>query len=141
MPSTAPDYCQHIALAAVLNMEGEILLLERPMGASHGGLWSFPGGKVERGETPLAAACRELTEETGIAGVGWRLLGEGEYAYPNRRLYFHLFLCYCHDPAELICPEPYLWVAPERLKDYRMPQANIDLLNPMLIAHVGATER
>ena len=140
MLGTAHKATQHIALAAVFNADHEILLLKRPIGAPQGGLWSFPDGKVESDETPLDAAQRELFEETGTAGHDWRLLGECEYSYPKADLYFHLFSSHCHDLTELSCPEPHTWVPADQLDDYRMPQANIEMLNPMVVEHVAKKE-
>lgn len=136
MPSTAHKSIQHIALAAVFNAEHEVLLLKRPIGTPQSGLWNFPGGKVESNETPLDAAQRELFEETGIAGLDWKLLGECEYCYPTANLYFHLFSSHCHNLADLSCPEPHIWVLADQLGDYRMPQANIEMLNLMVAEHV-----
>jgi 8-oxo-dGTP diphosphatase len=64
-------------LAAVVRRGGRFLVARRPRGKRHGGLWEFPGGKVAPGESLLAAARRELSEELGIAvtGIG-RLLFE-----------------------------------------------------------------
>ncbi len=132
MPSTAHKGAQSIALAAVFNAQGEVLLLKRPLGTPQGGLWSFPGGKVESGETPLDATQRELFEETGIAAHDWQLLGEGEYSYPNAHLRFHLFSCHCPEPGGLSCPEPHIWAPAPKLDEYPMPQANVELLNAMV---------
>ena len=130
---------QVIALVAAFNDKGEVLLLRRPLSVPQGGLWSFPGGKVERGETPLDAAQRELFEETGMAGCNWQLLGEGEYSYPNAHLCFHLFACRCPDTAGLSCPEPHIWADAGRLDAYHMPQANVELLNAMVSGYAAQT--
>jgi len=137
LPGTARKAIEHIALVAVFNADDEILLFKRPIGMPQGGLWSFPGGKVETGEAPLDAAQRELFEEAGIAGLDWKLLGECEYSYPNADLYFHLFSCHSLDVSGLSCPEPHTWVPAHQLDDYRMPQANIEVLNPMVAEHAS----
>jgi len=128
---------QVIALVAVFNADSEILLLKRLVGSPQGGLWSFPGGKVEACETPSEAAARELFEEMGLAGMEWVAVGECEYSYPNAELYFHLFCCHCLDVSGLSCPEPHIWIPADQLDDYRMPQANIEMLNPMVVEHVS----
>jgi len=132
MPSTAHRGIQRISLAVLFNAQGEVLLLRRPLDVPQGGLWSFPGGKVERGETPLDAARRELFEETGIAACDWRLVGECSFSYPQADIHFHLFACRSPDSGMISCPEPHVWADAGLLDDYRMPRANIELLNPMV---------
>ncbi len=132
MPAVWPHDCrmreQVIVLVAAFNEAGEMLLLKRPEDVHCGGLWSFPGGKVEPGETPLAAALRELAEETGLAGTGWRCLGEHEHAYPDRRLHFHLFACRVDDaPAQ--AESPWRWASLRRARTLPMPEANKYLLH------------
>lgn len=55
-----------VVAAAIRRADGAILLQQRPAGKRHGGFWEFPGGKVDPGETPAAALCREITEELAI---------------------------------------------------------------------------
>jgi 8-oxo-dGTP diphosphatase len=64
-------------VACIIEREGRLLVCERPAGKRHGGLWEFPGGKLEEGETPLAAARRELGEELGMEVTR---VGEAEFA-------------------------------------------------------------
>ncbi len=122
-----------IALAAVVNGNGESLMLRRPIDAHCGGLWSFPGGKVEAGETPQQAAIRELGEETGLVGRGWQPLGDIAYAYEDRSLAIHFFVCACDDISMLHAESEYVWAPLAGLGSLPMPQANARLL-PMLFA-------
>jgi 8-oxo-dGTP diphosphatase len=70
-----------VVCAVVFDDRGRVLMVERPPGGAHGGMWEFPGGKVEAGETPEAALARELEEELGIrAEIGERL-AEGSDAH------------------------------------------------------------
>lgn len=118
---------QAIALVAALNENGEILLLKRPDDVHCGGLWSLPGGKFEAGESPLAAARRELLEETGLKGSAWRPLGEHAHAYPDRHLRFSLFACHVEGSVGLP-DETHAWVLQSRLDRYPMPSANEGLM-------------
>jgi 8-oxo-dGTP diphosphatase len=64
---TKPLNWRPVAALALFDSEGRLLLQQRPPGKRHGGLWEFPGGKVELGETPRAALVREIAEELAIA--------------------------------------------------------------------------
>ena len=65
-PPAAPALL-HVAAAALIDPDGRVLVQQRPAGGAMAGLWEFPGGKLEPGETPEAALVRELDEELGIA--------------------------------------------------------------------------
>jgi len=132
MPNTGPDTAQPIALIAAFNRDGDILLLKRPDDAHCGGLWSFPGGKVEAGEAALECAERELKEETGLNGEGWLHLGDTVHTYHDLRLNFELFACLCPGISTLNCESEHAWVKRNALDDFPMPQANA-LLVPMLL--------
>jgi len=119
---------QLIALIVVFNGSSEILLLKRPDDVHCCGLWSFPGGKVETGETPLDAARRELLEETGLTGHNWHLQGEHRHTYSDRTLHFLLFGCDCNHPDMLHSTETHTWVPANKLDEYPMPEANRALL-------------
>jgi len=124
---------QQIALAAVFNEQSKVLLLKRPEDCHCGSLWGLPGGKLEAGESPLEAARRELIEETGITGEGWEKLGECDYSYPDRRIYFHLFGCFGSNEILADRPEVHMWIPVSELGKYPMPEANFDVLNSMVV--------
>jgi len=104
-------------------------LLNRKQDQHCGGLWSFPGGKIESAETVKAAAMRELKEETGLTGTNWRLLGQCSFEYPDRLLHFHVFRCLCENTKALACESAHTWVKPDALSDYPMPDANRTLIS------------
>lgn len=122
---------QSISLIALFNEQGELLLLKRADDAHCPGLWSLPGGKLEPDESPLAAAKRELLEETGFRCEEWRELGESDHRYADRHLHFHLFSCRCLDAGNMQKETKHAWVPPAELHRYPMPAANNALL-PLL---------
>jgi len=119
---------QRIALVAAFGPDNRLLLLKRPKDVHQGGLWSLPGGKVEASETPLAAAQRELAEETGLQGDDWRLLGTHEHAYPDRSLRLYLFACRISS-APTQAESPWRWAELAEARALPMPAANQALLH------------
>ncbi|HKK26640.1 MAG TPA: 8-oxo-dGTP diphosphatase MutT [Gemmatimonadota bacterium] len=119
----------HDVATAVVWREGRVLITRRPPEGLLGGLWEFPGGKVEEGETPRQAARRELWEELGIEIETGEALGRVEHAYSHFRITLHAF------HARLVSGEPQpreadalAWAAPEALGDYAFPAANLRLI-------------
>lgn len=75
---------QHVVAAVIANRGGKVLLARRPLDRHQGGLWEFPGGKLEQGEEPRAALVRELYEELGIIAQDTRPLIKVPYDYPEK---------------------------------------------------------
>ena len=120
-----------VSAVALIDPEGRVLLAQRPPGKSLAGLWEFPGGKVDPGETPEAALIRELQEELGIDTWASCLapLTFASHPYPDFHLLMPLFACRRWNgiptPRE---GQTLAWVRPDRLKDYPMPPADIPLI-------------
>lgn len=130
-----------VAACVLLDGEGRILIAKRPPGRSLAGLWEFPGGKVEQGESPEHALIRELAEELGIdiAAADLAPLTFASHAYPDFHLLMPLFLCtrwrgepVPHEGQELA------WVKPTELAAYAMPPAD-EPLKAVLPALLGRT--
>lgn len=116
-------------VAAVLrDAQGRVLLARRLPGGPHGGLWEFPGGKIEPGETPREALARELAEELGIqVAVSDELLAV-DHSYPHLRIRLTAYACTlaAGAPAPLHCQE-FAWVSPGDLASYPMPEADVPI--------------
>jgi 8-oxo-dGTP diphosphatase len=120
-----------VTAVALIDADGRILLAQRPEGKSLAGLWEFPGGKVEAGETPEAALIRELREELGIETKESCLapLTFASHSYDDFHLLMPLFACRrwqgIPTPRE---GQTLAWVRAADLRNYPMPPADIPLI-------------
>ncbi|MBO9395221.1 8-oxo-dGTP diphosphatase MutT [Shimia sp. R9_1] len=123
-----------VAAVVLIDADGRILLAQRPEGKSMAGLWEFPGGKIEAGETPEAALIRELQEELGIDTWASCLapLTFASHSYDDFHLLMPLFACRKWEGIPQAKEGQTLkWVASKNLRDYEMPPADIPLI-PMI---------
>jgi 8-oxo-dGTP diphosphatase len=116
-----------IAVAVVLQA-GRVLIGPRPAGSPLAGLWEFPGGKVQPGESPSQAAVRECLEETGLTVRLGRLWNETEYAYSHGRVRLWFFQAEPCQPEQPPKP-PFRWVPLAELPRYPFPEANRPVLD------------
>lgn len=127
-----------VAAAALIDVDGRVLLAERPKGKAMAGLWEFPGGKVACGETPEAALIRELAEELGIDVTAACLapFTFASHAYPDFHLLMPLYVCRRWSGIVTAREGQRLaWVRAEKLADYPMPPADapfVPLLRELL---------
>ena len=120
-----------VSAVALIDIDGRILLSQRPEGKSMAGLWEFPGGKVEPGETPEAALIRELHEELGIDTWASCLapLTFASHSYDDFHLLMPLFACRkWQGLAQAKEGQQLKWVRKDALSDYPMPPADIPLI-------------
>ena len=120
-----------VAACALVDLDGRVLIAQRPEGKKMAGLWEFPGGKIEPGETPEECLIRELHEELGIETWESCLapIGFASHGYDDFHLLMPLFVCRkwngtltAHEHQNLA------WVKPVRLGDYAMPPADSPLV-------------
>ncbi len=120
-----------VSAVALIDVEGRVLLAQRPEGKSMAGLWEFPGGKVEPGETPEAALIRELHEELGIETWDSCLapLTFASHAYDDFHLLMPLFACRRWQGVPQAREGQVLkWARARELTDYPMPPADVPLI-------------
>ena len=127
-----------VMACALIDAPGRVLLTRRPQGRAMAGLWEFPGGKFEPGETPESCLIRELKEELDIIVTARDLtpLSFASHAYGPADGDFHLLmpLYVCRRwlgecrPAEA---QALVWAQPAQLRDYQMPAADEPLIGPL----------
>lgn len=120
-----------VVAALLIDEDGRVLIAQRPAGRSLAGLWEFPGGKIEPGETPEHALSRELMEELGIA-VDIRCLAPLSFvshAYPGNHLLMPLFALRHWEGIPAALEHAALaWVRPAQLRDYPLVPADEPLI-------------
>ncbi len=124
-----------VAACALVDPDGRVLIAQRPQGKSMAGLWEFPGGKIEPGETPEDTVIRELQEELGIVTQVDCLapLTFASHAYETFHLLMPLYICRRYQGMPQSREGQTLkWVRPQALRDYPMPPADEPLI-PFLI--------
>ncbi len=117
-------------VAGVIFRHGLILIARRNPGGPHGGLWEFPGGKVEPGESPEEALARELLEELGAHVAVLGLMKEVIHSYRHATIRLLAYRCEiaAGEPSPLECAE-LKWVEPRDLSNYEMPEADGPIRN------------
>ena len=118
----------HVAVGVIIDGRGRILIARRRDDLHQGGLWEFPGGKVENGESVTEALTRELKEELGIAvGETEPLLDVGhDYGDRHVLLDVHRVLHWEGQPRG-VEGQPLAWVLPSALDDFQFPEANVPI--------------
>jgi len=127
----APKPVVLVVAVALVDADGRVLLTQRPEGKALAGMWEFPGGKVEPGETPEAALLRELREELGldISAACLAPFAFASHAYESFHLLMPLFVCrrWAGQP-EAREGQAMKWVRPARMGDVPMPPADLPLV-------------
>ncbi|EEQ96793.1 8-oxo-dGTP diphosphatase MutT [Brucella intermedia] len=124
-----------VAACALVDSDGRVLLTQRPEGKQLAGLWEFPGGKVEPGETPEETLIRELQEEIGITTKVACLapLTFASHTYDDFHLLMPLYVCRRYEGiARGLEGQALKWVRPKDMRDYPMPPADEPLI-PFLL--------
>ncbi len=129
-----------VVAGAVLDADGRVLMAQRPPGGRHAGQWEFPGGKVEPGESPEAALCRELFEELRIEPCE-RCLQPflfASYDYGDMHLVMPLYLCRQWDGIAVPQDgQTIKWVFPKKIPAMDLVPADVDLAGAIADRLIG----
>lgn len=123
----------NIVVGVVLD-NNQCLLTQRAAESEFGGLWEFPGGKIEVGETPSQALKREILEEINLQVLSYRLFDSFIYQYPHKQINFHVYLIdlYKGKPQCLEKQLAMRWVDIYQLNNYSFPKANEIIIRKLL---------
>ncbi len=118
--------------AALIFQGGKLLITQRHAQAHLGGLWEFPGGKREAGETFEQCLIREIREELGVEILVGKLFEEITHAYPEKSVYLKFFICelLAGEPQPLDCAA-VKWIVPMELAHFEFPAADAQLLEKL----------
>jgi len=123
-----------VVACALVDADRRVLIAQRPQGKPMAGLWEFPGGKVEAGETPEDALIRELAEELDVSTKHACLapLTFASHAYADFHLLMPLYVCRKWTGVPQAREHAALkWVRPQALRDHPMPEADLPLIAPL----------
>jgi A/G-specific adenine glycosylase len=119
--------------AAVIRLDGKILISQRPLKGLLGGLWEFPGGKQEPGESLPQTVRREIKEELGIEIKAGKKLAEVDHAYSHFKITLHAYECrYLRGKARALEVMDWRWVRPQDLTKFAFPAANQPIIRKLL---------
>jgi mutator protein MutT len=124
----------HVAVGVVSDRHGRFLITRRPKDAHLGGLWEFPGGKLETGEDAHAALHRELQEETGVILAEARFWRDLSFTYPEKTVTLHFFRCSLKTdspPARPIQVSEVRWMLVHELDPAEFPPANAPIIEAL----------
>lgn len=118
-----------VAAAAILNPQGQLLIAKRPDDKHQGGLWEFPGGKVEANEMVETALKRELLEEIGIEIVKCEPLVRIEHDYIDKSVVLDVWVVSSFSgEASGLEGQPIEWINPVEMDSYQFPEANLPII-------------
>jgi 8-oxo-dGTP diphosphatase len=128
-----------VAVGVIRDAQGQVLIAQRPAHVHQGGLWEFPGGKLEPGETVEAALTRELEEELHLRLLRSSPLLVVRHVYPQYRVVLEVReVTDWQEEPHGHENQPILWVAPERLPDFAFPAANAPIVTAVRLPETYA---
>ena len=120
----------HVAVGVIFNPKGQVLISKRADDVHQGGLWEFPGGKLNRGEKIIHGLSRELREELGITVISASPLIQINHDYDDRRVFLDVWkIEQFSGEVRGLESQPIQWVRPEQLNRYRFPKADDSIIS------------
>ncbi|GBF72545.1 NUDIX hydrolase [Paenibacillus sp. 598K] len=130
-----------VAAAIIEDEDGRVLIARRAAGKSQAGMWEFPGGKLEPGESPEACLRRELLEEMGIEIEPYAYFGTNEHAYATVTIRLIAYRAsYASGAIVLVDHDAYQWVTLQELSDYGFAPADIPFVERLGAICAGAED-
>jgi len=130
-----------VVAAAVVERDDRFLLTRRLKGTHLEGLWEFPGGKCEPGESIETCLRRELEEELGVAGQIGREIVVGEHTYPDRTVRLHFHACTIAGEPQPLLGQEIRWVSREEMRTLELPAADAEVVALIVNKTSGAVLR
>ena len=122
-----------VAVGIIQDPQGRVLVSRRAADAHQGGLWEFPGGKVEPGEAIEVALAREFREELGVEVLASEALMRIEHDYGDKQVCLDVRrVTQWQGEAQVLEGQPLAWQLPEDLRDWAFPAANAPILNRLI---------
>lgn len=129
---------KHIGVAVIWSDRGQILIARRPINTTLGGLWEFPGGKIEPGETVTDCIQREIREELGIEVIVGNKLIEIAHTYSNFQVTLYVYHCqHLQGEPQPLESDEVRWVTVDELNLYAFPEANQQIIDALKIDRPG----
>lgn len=127
-------------VAAIIEKNGKILLAQRDASSDQAGLWEFPGGKVEAGESQPQALARELDEELGIIASVGNYVASNQWQQSERIIRLHAWRIEAYSgELQNRCHSDFVWVTPEQAFGYPLAPADVPLLDAYITARQTET--
>ncbi len=125
-------------VAAIIEQHGKILLAQRPVSGDQAGLWEFPGGKVEAGETQPQALARELEEELGIIACFGEYIASHQREVSGRLIHLHAWhVTDYHGDMRALNHSALVWCPPSRAFDWNLAPADVPLLEAFMALYAA----
>ncbi len=122
----------HVAVGVIVDSANNVLITRRSQSAHQGGLWEFPGGKIEAGESLVAALTRELQEELGISIGRTSALLDIHHDYGDKQVLLDVHIVWDYTgEAHSLENQPMAWVSPQALTQYAFPAANVAIVTAL----------